>query len=57
MPSDRLQRQIDRLLDDAEEAVNADEWQLVASKSRAVLAIDEANEDALGFLKMMNCSL
>jgi hypothetical protein len=42
MPSDRLQRQIDRLLDDAEEAVNADEWQLVASKSRAVLAIDEA---------------
>ena len=52
MPSERVQRQIDRLLDDAEVAVNASAWPAVAEEARAVLAIDEANEDAVAFLKM-----
>lgn len=46
MPSERTERQIDRLLEDADSAANADDWTLVASKARAVLAMDLENEDA-----------
>jgi tetratricopeptide (TPR) repeat protein len=52
MVSERMQRRVDALLDEADVAVSAGEWVSVAEKARAVLAIDEANEDALGFLKM-----
>ena len=52
MPSERIQRQIDRLLDEAEAALATRDWAAVSEAARAVLAIDEANEDALSFLKM-----
>ena len=52
MPSDRIQRRINALLDEADEAVTARRWDEVAEKGRAVLVIDEANEDAVAFLKM-----
>ncbi|HVA19635.1 MAG TPA: protein kinase [Solirubrobacteraceae bacterium] len=50
--SERMQRQLDRLLDEAEAAVTAQEWERVAGAARAALAIDDANADALTFLKM-----
>ena len=52
MPSERMQRRIDALLDEAAEAVSAKEWALVADKVRVVPAIDPENEDATGFLRM-----
>jgi hypothetical protein len=57
MPSERLQRQIDLLLDEASAAMSAGRWPAVAEKARAVLAIDEANEDAAAFLKMASANL
>ena len=40
MPSERIQRQIDRLLDEAEEAFLKEDWATVASRARAVLRLD-----------------
>jgi len=47
-----MQRRVDALLDQADAASDGSDWATVAEKARAVLAIDEANEDALSFLKM-----
>ena len=52
MPSERVQRRIDALLDEADTAISAREWDEVAEKSRAVLSIDTDNEDAQAFLGM-----
>lgn len=51
MPSERIQRRIDALLDQADTAVDAPEWSLVAEKARAVLAMDPENEDAPPLLR------
>jgi len=45
MPSERLQQRIDALLNQAE-AMDGGDWAMVAEKTRAILATDEANEDA-----------
>ena len=50
MASDRLQRQIERLLDEADEAITKEDWSTVASRARAVLRIDAGNSDALSYL-------
>ena len=50
MASDRLQRQIERLLDQADEAITIEDWPTVASRARAVLRIDPENSDALSYL-------
>jgi len=50
MASDRVQRQIDRLLDEAEQAITSEDWPTVASRVRSVLAIDPENGDALAYL-------
>ncbi len=50
MPSERVQRQIDRLLEEAEEAVVARKWELVRECAQDVLALDPENTDALSFL-------
>ena len=50
MASDRLQRQIERLLDEADEAITKEDWPTVASRARAVLRIDAENSDALSYL-------
>jgi hypothetical protein len=52
MVSERMQRQIDRLLDQAEEAVEAADWATVVDRARAALAIDADNADAQTFLRM-----
>ena len=57
MPSERIQRRIDALLDQAEEVIAARDWAAAAEAARAVLSIDEANEDAGAFLKMAEANL
>jgi class 3 adenylate cyclase/tetratricopeptide (TPR) repeat protein len=50
MASDRTQRRIDSLLDEAEEAIAQLEWQVVRSRAQAVIALDPANPDAANYL-------
>ena len=50
MPSERVQRQIDRFLDAAEEAVAQKEWALARNQALAVLDLDPGNNDAGSFL-------
>ena len=50
MASDRTQRQIDRLLDEAEEAFSRDDWHLVSDRARRALLLDPENRDATNFL-------
>src|SRR5688572_7173598 len=52
MTSERMRRRLDALLDEADEAVARSDWVMVAEKSRAVLALEPQNADALGFLRM-----
>jgi len=49
MLSDRIQRQIDRLLDEAETAVSDVSWDVVRDRAQSVLAFDPENSDALAF--------
>ena len=51
MTGDRTQRQIDRLLDEAEHAITDEDWSVVAARARAVLRLDDANVDARGYLE------
>ena len=50
MASERIQRQIDRLLDEAEQAITSDDWPIVASRVRSVLANEPENGDAKAYL-------
>jgi class 3 adenylate cyclase/predicted ATPase len=50
MPSERFQRQIDRLLDEAEQAIAASEWGLVRARCEQVLRLDPDNADARAYL-------
>ncbi len=50
MASERLQRQIDVLLDEAEAAIKQLDWRVVHDRSQAVLAMDPENSDGLAFL-------
>ncbi len=52
MPSERIQRRIDRLLDEAEAAADGHEWQLVRELSQRALALDKRNDDARSMLAM-----
>ena len=47
MTSERVQRRIDRLLDQAEEALETRAWGPAAEFCRAALALDPDNADAL----------
>src|SRR5436309_12610182 len=49
MLSERVQRQIDRLLDLCEEAVGRKDWSLARENAQAVLDLDPDNADARGF--------
>jgi len=57
MPSERVQRRIDSLLDQAEEAVDALDWRRVQEIGDAVLVADPDNEDAKTFIAMADKSL
>ena len=50
MVSERLQRRIDSLLDEADEAVAAEDWDAVSARCRSVLALDPDNVDATEYL-------
>ena len=50
MPSERVQREIDRLLDETEAALAESDWEAVRLKTREVLALDPDSEDATQFL-------
>jgi eukaryotic-like serine/threonine-protein kinase len=50
VPSERVQRQIDRLLDAIEAAQERDEWRLVQELAREILDLDPENADAVAFL-------
>ncbi|MCH8223014.1 MAG: protein kinase [Chloroflexi bacterium] len=51
MPSERVQRRIDRLLDQAESAADGQEWSEVERLIREVLALDPENEDSPALLR------
>jgi len=50
MPSERVQRRIDRLLDEAEHALDEHEWLRARERCHDVLRLDATNSDALEFL-------
>ena len=50
LASERLKRQIDRLLDEVEAAVSQLDWLVVRDRTQAVLALDPENADAATFL-------
>ena len=50
MASERFERQVDRLLDEAEEAVELGEWVAVRDYALKALVIDPHNQDAREFL-------
>ena len=50
MPSERVQRQMDRLLDETEEAISSQDWTLAAEPTLSVLMLDPGNQDALSYL-------
>ncbi len=57
MASERIQRHIDRLLDEVDEAVARLDWALVRERSQAVLALDRDNQYALTFLEAAEFAL
>ena len=50
MASERLQRHIDRLLDEADEAIAQSHWDVVRDRAKDILAIDPQNSEGLAFL-------
>ena len=52
MASDRIQRTINGLLDEAEQAVSRSDWSVVQDRARNVLAFDPDNEDAQALIAM-----
>ncbi len=50
MASERIQRHIERLLDEVDEALAKLDWEAVRDRAQAVLALDRGNKDALSFL-------
>jgi len=57
MATERIQRRIDLLLDEADQAVANSEWELVLDRAKNVLAFDPENQDALAFLTAAERSL
>ncbi|MCH7735119.1 MAG: hypothetical protein IH961_07875, partial [Chloroflexi bacterium] len=51
MPSERVQRRIDRLLDRADEAIEDEDWQRALESARAALGFDSENADAKAFVQ------
>ena len=51
MVSERIQPQIDGLLDEAEQAIRSHGWDVVRARAESVLRLDPGNTDALTFLE------
>ena len=50
MPSERIQRQIDRFLDQADEAIANRDWTAAGEHAQSVLRLNPDNSDALAYL-------
>ena len=50
MASERIQRRIETLLDEADEAVANSDWTVVRDRAQNVLRFDPKNQDALSYL-------
>ena len=50
MASDRIQRRINSLLDEADAAVSRYDWEALREAAQAVLRLDPENSDALAYL-------
>ena len=50
MPSERIQRRIDLLLDEADQAMSVSDWETVRQRCRAILAFDPDNAEAREYL-------
>ena len=50
MPSERVQRRIERLLEQADEAIDGLQWDRVRELAEAVLALDSESQDATTYL-------
>ena len=50
MQSERIQRQIDRLLDQADQAIANRDWTAVVEHAQSVLRLNSDNSDALAYL-------
>ncbi len=57
MASDRIQRQVDRLLDEAESAFAQRDWVALREHAQSVLDLDPHNGDASGFLAAAESAL
>ena len=57
MLSDRVQRQVDRLLDQAEEAIALRQWEDLRATCETLLNLDPDNADAARYLILANDSL
>ncbi len=57
MASERFQRRIERLLDEADEAIARYDWEAVRQAAQAVLAIDPDNSDGQTFLATVERAL
>ncbi len=50
MASERMQRRIERLLDEADDAIARFDWEAVRNGAETVLALDPENADGLALL-------
>ena len=50
MPSERIQRRIEKLLDEADEAYARQDWELVETTTKSALGLDPQNAAALAIL-------
>ena len=57
MVSERFQQRIERLLDEADQAIARYDWEAVRQAAQAVLAIDPGNSDGLTFLATVERAL
>ena len=57
MSSKRVQRQVDRLLDQAEEAIALRQWEELRATCETLLSLDPDNSDAARYMKLANDSL
>ena len=50
MASERLKRQVDRLLVEGDQAITSEDWPTVVSRAKSVLAIDPENTEGIAYL-------
>lgn len=51
MPSERIQRRFDGLLDEAEAAIEAIDWRRAQERAQAALSLDPDNADSVAFIE------